>query len=136
MMPPARTEAVPAATFQDSSSPPLPPFIAEMPEQNGGPEAAPRIPDADGTFPLDAFIVPEDARRVPAGVGSVETDAQAAATKLEDRALQEMVDRLAGLAHRIQREGRAALNDQLHSGDRFEALVATLISGFLATRDV
>lgn len=97
---------------------------------------APRTPDAaesvasdDGTtigdasdgVPDDAFIFPDGAefksyRRGPR----------------EDPPMDHLAQRLEQLAHRLRLDGNAALTQTMQDGDRLDAALAGLISGYLA----
>lgn len=90
-------------------------------------------------FPIDAFIIPDDSERMPAGVGSgtaaqPETISNAPRSATLDRA-QRLADRLEALAHRLRAQGPAALGTGLESGDRFDAVLTGLLAGYLAAGD-
>ena len=94
-------------------------------------EISPQTPafevESDGTFPLDAFIIPEDARRVPAGFSaSGEEESKA------DGAVRKMAETLERIAMDLRRDGAVSLTRQLTSSDELEALLAAVLSGFAA----
>ncbi|MBI4409571.1 MAG: hypothetical protein HY561_07670 [Gemmatimonadetes bacterium] len=94
-------------------------------------------PDAPQEFPLDAFIIPEGAERLPAGVAAPAASAvpRGEAPKGAPAAARELADRLEALAQRLRREGAAALGQGMASSDRFEVLLAGLLAGYLAARN-
>ena len=99
------------------------------------PDVTPEIPvapqapivevEADGTFPLDAFIIPEDARRVPAGFS-----ASGEEENLAEGAVRKMAETLERFAMDLRRDGPAALSRQLSSTDELEAALAAALSSF------
>ena len=82
--------------------------------------------DADGTFPLDAFIIPEDARRIPAGFS-----ASGEEENLADGAVRKMAETLERLAMDLRRDGPDALARQITSTDALESLLAAALSDFV-----
>jgi hypothetical protein len=88
----------------DAAAPPMPdtePWTATDEEGTAEPawdthETLPE--DQDGDFPLDAFIIPDDARTVPAGV-----------RQINDESARFVADRLSDLAARIRTSGLGAL---------------------------
>ena len=141
---PADNGVVPIAAFVE----PLEPRDATAPVTDDGAAEAESPATADGAaeapvavapegsagsteelFPLDAFIVPEDAERVPAGF---EPDA------LEHRpgdAAHEMAAQLEAVAHRLRVDGLDAVPPLLTGDDRLHAAIAAVISAFVAGRD-
>ena len=96
------------------------------PEMIPEPPQAPVVEiEADGTFPLDAFIIPEDARRVPAGFS-----ASGAEENHAEGAVRKMAETLERLAMDLRRDGPVALSRQLSSTDELEAALATAMSNF------
>lgn len=78
-------------------------------------------------FPLDAFIVPEETRRMPAGM-----EGQAMPTGPEPTHVTALADRLEKLSHRLRVEDTNAMLSKLARGDRLDALLAGLLAGYLA----
>lgn len=93
-------------------------------EAVGGPAApAPAAAAEDDDFPVEAFDVPE-LHRAPAGA------APAAAAGAEG----EVAERLERFAARLREQGAAALTAEIQSADRFDALLAGMIAGYLAAQ--
>lgn len=85
---------------------------------------------AAGDFPLDAFIIPEDAQRLPTGVADQQpTDANGSGAAVEIAARFEHVSRL------LREEDVNELLRKLARGDKLDALLAGLLAGYLATHD-
>jgi hypothetical protein len=78
-------------------------------------------------FPLDAFIVPEETRRVPAGM-----EGTAMPAGPEPSRVTALADRLEKLSHRLRVEDSNAMLSKLARGDRLDALLAGLLAGYLA----
>jgi hypothetical protein len=78
-------------------------------------------------FPLDAFIVPEETRRMPAGM-----EGQAMPAGPEPSQVTALADRLEKLSHRLRVEETGAMLHKLARGDRLDALLAGLLAGYLA----
>lgn len=81
----------------------------------------------DDEFPMDAFIIPEQAQRVPTGLEGKPLPEQPAHTPVT-----ELADRLEKLSHRLRVEDADAVLKRLASGDKLDALLAGLLAGFLA----
>lgn len=81
----------------------------------------------DEEFPMDAFIIPEQAQRVPTGLEGKPLPEQPAHTPVT-----ELADRLEKLSHRLRVEDSDVMLKRLASGDRLDALLAGLLAGFLA----
>lgn len=140
-LPPAVTRSVSLAGAEPGESM-LPPFLAGEPAAAIAPSPVPVAPEVDlealgavpvdaeeETFPLDAFIIPEDARRVPAGIESGSTPAAAS-----DPAVV-VAERLERIARRLREGGAAAMRGLASSDDRLDAVIAGVITGYLAARD-
>ena len=135
-LPPALTRAAEGTGAADGA--PLPPFTAAPRAAGPATVAAPAIPasveaatpveqaESDASFPLDAFIVPDDARRVPAGFagGAQEADAETPQEAVE------LADRLERLAAELRRGGIDAVRTRLASTDRLDALLAAVLTGY------
>ena len=78
-------------------------------------------------FPLDAFIVPEQAQHVPSGL-----EGTAATPPPPPSATVSLAERLEKLSHRLRVEESDAVVRRLASGDRLDALLAGLLAGYLA----
>jgi len=80
-------------------------------------------------FPIDAFIIPEHAKRVPTGVPDPDhanhTDPS-----------HELAERFEMLSRRLRAEDIESLLPSLARGDRFDALVAGFIAGYFSARDL
>ncbi len=79
-----------------------------------------------GSFPPEAFYVPADAERAPAGA------VPGSAPPMDDA--EALAERLEQIARRLRHEGTGHLADRIGSGDRFEAILAAAITGYLAGR--
>ncbi|HEY0674504.1 MAG TPA: hypothetical protein VGD27_19665 [Longimicrobiales bacterium] len=80
-------------------------------------------------FPLEAFIVPEQTRRVPSGF-----EPKNATDKAEHTPLSSLAERLEKLSHRLRVEDTDSVVRRLAGGDRLDALLAGLLAGYLAGR--
>jgi hypothetical protein len=78
-------------------------------------------------FPLDAFIVPEQAQHVPTGL-----EGAPATPPPEPTAASALAERLEKLSHRLRVEESDAIVRRLAGGDRLDALLAGLLAGYLA----
>ena len=78
-------------------------------------------------FPLDAFIVPEQAHRVPNGMEGTPVTATPETTPLSS-----LAERLEKLSHKLRIEDTDEVIRRLASGDRLDALLGGLVAGFLA----
>jgi hypothetical protein len=79
-------------------------------------------------FPLDAFIIPEHAHRVPTGLEGKPRSQAPAHTPVT-----ELADRLEKLSHRLRVEESGTLIARLATGDRIDTLLAGLLAGYLAS---
>jgi hypothetical protein len=77
-------------------------------------------------FPLEAFIVPEQAKRIPNGVEGKPT------AQPEITPLSSLSDRLEKLSHRLRVEETDAIIRRLAGGDRIDTMLAGLLAGYLA----
>lgn len=84
-------------------------------------------PAGDDAFPMDAFIIPEHSRRLPEGLSEDTVATPQAQTPVTD-----LADRLEKLSHRLRVEETEAIVTRLTTGDKLDALIAGLISGYLA----
>ncbi|HEX6939595.1 MAG TPA: hypothetical protein VF158_09295 [Longimicrobiales bacterium] len=97
-------------------------------------------PDDADAFPIDAFILPEDADHRPGGADAAAGQHTTPLSKKllrplpEDRAAR-LADRLEAIARRLRVDGPAALSQDLESHDRFDALLAGVLAGYLAAGD-
>ena len=78
-------------------------------------------------FPLDAFIIPDHAQRVPSGLEGKPLPPHAGPTPLNT-----LADRLEKLSHRLRVEDTEVMVRRLAGGDRLDALLAGLLAGYLA----
>jgi hypothetical protein len=78
-------------------------------------------------FPLEAFIVPEQAERVPNGLEGKRIPPAPEATPLSS-----LAERLEKLSHKLRVEDTDAVVRRLAAGDRLDTLLAGLVAGFLA----
>jgi hypothetical protein len=78
-------------------------------------------------FPLDAFIVPEETKRMPAGL-----EGQAVPSGPEPSQVTALADRLEKLSHRLRVEETDTIMRKMARGDRLDALLAGLLAGYLA----
>jgi hypothetical protein len=78
-------------------------------------------------FPLDAFIIPEHAQRVPNGFEGKPLPEAPQHTPVTD-----LADRLEKLSHRLRVEDANAVVTRLAGGDKLDALLAGLLAGYLA----
>lgn len=90
-------------------------------------------------FPIEAFIIPDDSERMPAGfetesLSPSEPISNVASPATLDRTSR-LADRLEALARKLRAQGPAALGNGLDSGDRFDAVLAGLLAGYLAAGD-
>ena len=120
----------------------IPPFLDPVGGRSSAPSPAPAAPAADeeDSFPIEAFIIPEEAERLPSGVGSVPS---AHTTPLSKKLMQplpesraaRLAERLESIARRLRADGLAALDQDLRSPNRFDALLAGVLAGYLAAGD-
>jgi hypothetical protein len=78
-------------------------------------------------FPLDAFIIPEHARRIPNGFEGKKLPEPAPHTPVT-----ELAERLEKLSHRLRVENADAVIARLAGGDKLDALLAGLLAGYIA----
>jgi hypothetical protein len=78
-------------------------------------------------FPLEAFIVPEQAQRIPSGMEGKPIPAQPESTPVTS-----LADRLEKLSHRLRVEDTEIIIRRLASGDRLDTMLAGLLAGYLA----
>lgn len=86
--------------------------------------------DPDDTFPVEAFEI-EGGPEGPSA--SAAADAWEA-TETGGGDAHELADRLEAMARRIRAEGAVAAESEMSSPDRFTALLAGLLAGYLAGR--
>ncbi len=104
--------------------------VADHPVGDEAPSEAPDDSDDDVDLPSSAGYVfePEPEPETEGITGS----ASGVAAYGEPDLVEELADRLNGLAARLRDEGADAARAEMDSYDRFTALVAGLVSGFLA----
>lgn len=78
-------------------------------------------------FPLDAFIIPEHAQRIPNGFEGKKLPEPPRHTPVTD-----LADRLEKLSHRLRVEDANAVVARLAGGDKLDALLAGLLAGYIA----
>ena len=135
LLKPVPQESVPAETagYVEASSDdneefqilPITDALAE--EQRGVPDETSADNSLVDDFPLDAFIIPEDAQRLPTGLRAADRRKRQRATDLADR--------LEALAVRLRREGYSALAKETVGGDPVGALISGILAGYLAAQD-
>lgn len=133
---PAREEPVPEVAEPERDAPGIgtapeaAPEHAEPAETEAFPFEQPveeASPDTDDDFPVEAFDVPEFRSEEPAEA--------APATTPDMGAADAVADRLEALANRLRAEGPGALSREVEMGDRFDALLAGMVAGYLAARE-
>ena len=112
--------------FTDEEGTVEPVFEADVSETEAA-LAALSSAKAEGEFPLDAFIIPDQAERLPTGV-------DAAPPKRETTPVTELADRLEKLSHRLRIEESNAILGRLAAGDKLDAMLAGLLGGYLASK--
>lgn len=85
--------------------------------------------NTEDEFPIDAFIIPEHARRVPTGLPDPDFAHHGDPT-------HELAERFEKLSRRLRAEDIESLLPSLARGDRFDALVAGFIAGYFSARDL
>lgn len=107
-------------------------------DEDTGVEAFPFAPDEPGTvgagrreleddFPVHAFqIEGGEVEPAEAEVGG--------ALQRPDAGVHDLADRLEAMAHKLRAEGSAAAEAEMSAPDRFTALLAGLLAGYLAGR--
>jgi hypothetical protein len=81
---------------------------------------------ADKSFPLDAFIIPPDTKRLPKGLEHAE--------ELHLEIAEELAKRLEAVAQRLRREGFAGLLHHEPGHEPIDTLLAGVLAGYLANR--
>ena len=102
-----------------------PMFAADVSETEAA-LAALSARNREGEFPLDAFIIPEQAQRLPTGVDT-------APPPPEHTPVTDLADRLEKLSHRLRVEESSAVVGRLAGGDKLDAMLAGLLGGYLAS---
>lgn len=128
MLPPFVPAAARAAAEYGAAVEATAPAVAVSAEAMSAVTVAEPAAEDGETFPLDAFIVPDDARRVPAGLGS---------EAVEDVATGEILavaERLEAIARRVRAHGEAAIHELAAGEDRLDAMVSALLAGYIAGR--
>lgn len=78
-------------------------------------------------FPLDAFIIPEHAQRIPNGFEGKPLPEERRHTPVTD-----LAERLEKLSHRLRVEEADAVVTRLAGGDKLDTLLAGLLAGYIA----
>jgi hypothetical protein len=91
-------------------------------EQPGAEEAG----SPDRPFPLDAFLIPENATRLPAGL---ENDRE-----LQDRIAADVADALSAMVDRLRSDGLDALLSPSARREPVDVVLAAVLSGYLSRR--
>ena len=157
---PTGAEAAPAEPTEPADEPVEPepagaeaeafPFETPWEEEEAGPEddAEPESADEpfagaggqdEDEFPFEAFDI-EGAYEEAAGTAEAEpepaadTGGEPDAEAREMAAARDLADRLEEMARRLRDQGGAAVRQELESDDRFTALLAGLLGGYLAGR--
>ena len=79
-------------------------------------------------FPMDAFIIPEDSRSMPSGMGAKTPSVPAP----EHSPINDLADTLEKLSHRLRVADANTVVKELAGGDKFESMLAGLVAGYLA----
>ena len=116
-------QAVPAygdeqAVEHDAFSPP--------PQLNDEGAVMPEPERADQSFPLDAFIIPPDAKRLPKGLEHAE--------EVQLEVAEELARRLEAIAQRLRREGFTGLLHPDTNQEPVDTLIAGVLAGYLSQR--
>lgn len=77
-------------------------------------------------FPLDAFIIPEDAHRIPAGIEISE--------ELQRQIVEDVAARLEQLAARLRTEGLGTLVAPSRDHEPVDVVLAAVISGYVSRK--
>lgn len=77
-------------------------------------------------FPVDAFIIPEDAHRIPAGVEISE--------ELQRQIVEDVAARLEQLAARLRAEGLGTLAAPSRDHEPVDVVLAAVISGYVSRK--
>jgi hypothetical protein len=80
----------------------------------------------DRSFPLDAFIIPPDAKRLPKGLEHAE--------ELHLEIAEALAKRLEAVAQRLRREGFAGLLHHETGQEPIDTLLAGVLAGYLSSR--
>jgi hypothetical protein len=80
----------------------------------------------DRSFPLDAFIIPPDAKRLPKGLEHAE--------ELHLEIAEALAKRLEDVAQRLRREGFAGLLHHEPGQEPIDTLLAGVLAGYLSNR--
>jgi hypothetical protein len=86
-------------------------------------------------FPVDAFIIPEDTRRVPTGLSAGVVEAAKSHMYDKPDTAHELADRFEKLSRRLRNEEVDTLLPSLMRGDRFDSLLAGFLAGYFSARD-
>jgi hypothetical protein len=86
-----------------------------------------QAPDNREEFPLEAFIVPEQAQHVPSGL-----EGKPIQPHPEPTAMTSLAERLEKLSHRLRIDETDEIVRRLAAGDRLDTLLAGLLAGYLA----
>ncbi|MEO5511703.1 MAG: hypothetical protein ABIS27_13815 [Longimicrobiales bacterium] len=81
---------------------------------------------ADHSFPMDAFIIPPDTKRLPKGLEHAE--------ELHLEIAEALAKRLESVAQRLRREGFAGLLHHDENAEPIDTLIAGVLAGYLSTR--
>lgn len=115
--------SVPWADFSDEGTV-EPMFEADVSETEA---VLASLAKAEAEFPLDAFIIPEQSKRVPTGLEGKPVSNHPAPTPVT-----ELAERLEKLSHRLRVEDSEVVLRRLAAGDKLDALLGGLLAGFLA----
>lgn len=146
LAPPFRTDTAKVAPFtaQPISSTAKPSESWENMSEEGVVEAAfeedvARAADgmsSDTVFPFQAFIIPEDASRVPTGLDAAQVEAVTQHTEQPDQdAKHDLADRLERLSRRLRSDDVSSLLENLARGDRFDHLIAPIIASYFSKKN-
>ena len=87
-------------------------------------------------FPVDAFIIPEDTRRIPTGLDETQVEAVMQNTEHPRHdPVHDLADRFEKLSRRLRSEELDSLLPSLTRGDRFDLLLAGFLAGYFSARD-
>jgi hypothetical protein len=100
------------------------------------PEVAQPSAEAKGEFPIDAFIIPEETKRVPTGLAPAEVEAVIHQTEHPPHDVaHDLADRFEKLSRRLRAEDMNSLLNSLALGDGFDAQLAIFLKSHFSSPD-
>lgn len=119
---PDSTEPPPSPQWDEDAAAGAFPFAPDRPDAAGA-----GMREFEDDFPMEAFQIEGEQEAPVEG----ETDA---VYEPPDDGVYDLADRLEAMAHRLRAEGAAAAEAEMSAPDRFTALLAGLLAGYLAGR--